>query len=139
MGRPKGVKNKSNANQMITLKLTKQEFCLLTQWSRHHFWDDTESFQDDIQVDELLEWSRSCLLMARLKTAADQHGMHFGFDDFPKEVQDAINYADIGFSDKDILYLHKLYLNGESIYNIIKMMKEKEAFIILTTELMRRK
>lgn len=85
MGRPKGSKNKSSANQMITLKLTKQEFGLLTQWSKYHFWDNTESFQDDIQVDELLEWSRSCLLMARLKTAADQHGIHFGFDDFPKE------------------------------------------------------
>ena len=71
----------------------------------------------------------------RLKKAA----LYRLFDDFPKEVQDAINYADIGFSDKDILYLHKLYLNGESIYNIVKMMKEKEAFIILTTELMRKK
>ena len=85
MGRPKGVKNKPNTNQMITLKFTKQEFGLLTQWSKYHFWDNTESFQDDIQVDELLEWSRSCLLMARLKTAADQHGIHFGFDDFPTE------------------------------------------------------
>lgn len=85
MGRPKGVKNKSNANQMITLKLTKQEFCLLTQWSRHHFWDDTESFTDDINIDELLGWSRSCLLMARLKAVADDHGIHFGLDDFPTE------------------------------------------------------
>ena len=85
MGRPKGVKNKSNANEMVTLNLTKQEFGLLTQWSRYHFWDNTESFQDDIQVDELLEWSRGCLLMARLKVAADQHGIRFGLDDFPKE------------------------------------------------------
>ena len=85
MGRPKGVKNKSNANQMITLKLTKQEFGLLTDWSKRHFWDNTQSFQDDIDIDELLGWSRSCLLMARLKTAADQHGIHFGYDDFPTE------------------------------------------------------
>ena len=48
MGRPKGVKNKPKTNQMITLKLTKQEFGLLTDWSKRHFWDNTQSFQDDI-------------------------------------------------------------------------------------------
>lgn len=85
MGRPKGVKNKSNANQMITLKLTKQEFGLLTEWSKRHFWENTQSFQDDIDIDELLGWSRTCLLMARLKAIADDHGIHFGYDDFPTE------------------------------------------------------
>ena len=85
MGRPKGSTNKSKTNQMITLKLTKQEFGLLTEWSKRHFWDNTQSFEDDIDIDELLGWSRSCLLMARLKAIADDHGIHFGYDDFPKE------------------------------------------------------
>jgi hypothetical protein len=85
MGRPKGVKNKPKTNQMITLKLTKQEFGLLTEWSKRHFWDNTQSFEDDIDIDELLGWSRSCLLMARLKAIADDQGIHFGYDDFPTE------------------------------------------------------
>jgi len=71
----------------------------------------------------------------RLKKAA----LYRVFDDLPKEIQNAINYADIGFSDKDISYLHQLYLNGESIYNIVTMMKQKEAFIILTTDLIGKK
>ena len=85
MGRPKGAKNKPKTNQMITLKLTKQEFGLLTEWSKYHFWNNTKSFQDDIDIDELLGWSRGCLLMARLKAIADDQGIHFGYDDFPTE------------------------------------------------------
>lgn len=87
MGRPKGVKNKPKTNQMITLKLTQQEFSLLTQWSKDHFWDNIEaiSMVDDLDIDELLGWSRHSLLMARLKAVADEHGIYFGLDNFPTE------------------------------------------------------
>ena len=65
---------------MIKMEMTKDEFQMLTDWSRDHFWDNTESFTDDIDVDELLRWSRSCLLMARLKSIADENNIYFGFD-----------------------------------------------------------
>jgi hypothetical protein len=58
------------------------------------------------------------------------------FDDFPKEVQDALNYADIGFTLKDILYLHNLYITKQvDSTHIIKLIKQKEAFVILTAGL----
>jgi hypothetical protein len=36
------------------------------------------------------------------------------FDELPREVRDALNYADIGFSVKDILYLHHQYKTGQA-------------------------
>jgi len=65
---------------MIKIEMTKDEFQMLTEWSRDHFWDNTESFTDDIDIDELLRWSRSCLLMARLKSIADENDIYFGLD-----------------------------------------------------------
>lgn len=64
---------------MIKLEMTEDEFQLITDWAMQHFWDDTQSFDDDISVDECLKWSKACLLMARLKSEADKHGIYFGF------------------------------------------------------------
>lgn len=64
---------------MVTLEMTEDEFQLITDWAMKHFWDDTQSFDDDISVDECLKWSKACLLMARLKSEADKHGIYFGF------------------------------------------------------------
>ena len=64
---------------MIKLEMTEDEFQLITDWAMQHFWKDTQSFDDDINVDECLRWSKACLLMARLKTEADKHGIYFGF------------------------------------------------------------
>lgn len=64
---------------MIKLEMTEDEFQLITDWAMQHFWKDTQSFDNDINVDECLRWSKACLLMARLKTEADKHGIHFGF------------------------------------------------------------
>ena len=58
------------------------------------------------------------------------------FDELPREVRDALNYADIGFSVKDILYLHHYYKTGQADkYKLVEMIKQKEAFIIMTTGL----
>lgn len=73
---------------MIKMELTKDEFELLTEWSKHHFWDNTEKFHDDINVDECLLWARSCLLMARLKDIADKNGIYFGFSEPYSEDDD---------------------------------------------------
>lgn len=75
---------------MIKMEMTKDEFQILTEWSRSHFWDNTQSFEDDINVDDLMRWARSCLLMARLKSIADENNMYFGFDD-PYEEDDEDN------------------------------------------------
>ncbi len=75
---------------MIKMEMTKDEFQILTEWSRSHFWDNTQSFEDNINVDDLMRWARSCLLMARLKSIADENNMYFGFDD-PYEEDDEDN------------------------------------------------
>ena len=67
-------------SEMLTIKLTKQEFSLITEWCMYHFWDKTNGFQDDINVDELMGWATSCLLMARLKTIADENNIFFGLE-----------------------------------------------------------
>ena len=73
------VSRKGRAS-MIKMEMTKDEFQMLMVWSKYHFWDSTESFTDDIDIDELLEWARSCLLMARLKSIADKNNIYFGLD-----------------------------------------------------------
>lgn len=75
---------------MIKMEMTRDEFQILTEWSRSHFWDNTQSFEDNINVDDLMRWARSCLLMARLKSIADENNMYFGFDD-PYEEDDEDN------------------------------------------------
>ena len=72
---------------MIKMEMTKDEFQILTEWCRSHFWDNTQSFEDNINVDECLRWARSCLLMARMKSIADDNNMYFGFDE-PYEEDD---------------------------------------------------
>lgn len=70
-------------------------------------------------------------------TASTNHSQmvaqYKAFDELPKEVQDVLNYADIGFTPKDILYLHHLYITGRADKNeLIKMLKQKEAWSLLT-------
>ena len=72
---------------MIKMEMTKDEFQMLTEWAREHFWDDTQSFDDDVNVEECLRWSRSCLLMARLKDIAEKNDIYFGFN-LPYEEED---------------------------------------------------
>ena len=65
-----------------------------------------------------------------------KNAVYWAFDELPKEVRDYINYADIGFSSKDILYLHNLYITGEANkYKLVKLLKEKEAWTLLTSGL----
>ena len=45
--------------ETIEIKLSK--VCL---WAKHHFWDVTSKFEDDIDADVCLDWARYCLLMA---------------------------------------------------------------------------
>lgn len=78
--------------ETIEIKLTKQEFALLTEWAKHHFWDVTGKFYDDIDADVCLDWARYCLLMARLKFIADEHGIEFGYDE-PDYELDAKPYT----------------------------------------------
>lgn len=73
---------------MIDMSLTEKEFVLLTEWARNHFWDNTEKFEDGPTVDEMLQWSRMCLLMARLISIADEHGLSFGYDEGLYEEDD---------------------------------------------------
>jgi|TARA_R110000803_G_scaffold19212_3_gene50560 hypothetical protein len=55
------------------------------------------------------------------------------FDELPKEVQDVLNYADIGFTLNDILYLHNLYVTGEADKDkLVQLLKQKEAWSLLT-------
>jgi len=62
--------------------------------------------------------------------------LYQAFDQLPRDIRDALNYADIGFSIQDILYLHNLYITGKANKEeIIKLIKQKEAFIIMTTGL----
>ncbi len=74
--------------KMIEMSLTEKEFGLLTDWARTHFWDNTEKFEDGPTVDEMLEWSRMCLLMARLISVANENGLLFGYDEGLYEEDD---------------------------------------------------
>tara|TARA_R110000868_G_scaffold127495_2_gene335243 strand:- start:386 stop:556 length:171 start_codon:yes stop_codon:yes gene_type:complete len=48
-------------------------------------------------------------------------------------VQDVLNYADIGFTLNDILYLHNLYVTGEADKDkLVQLLKQKEAWSLLT-------
>ena len=74
--------------KMIEMSLTEKEFSLLTDWAMKHFWDNTEKFEDGPTVDEMLDWSRMCLLMARLISVANEHGVSFGYDEGLYEEDD---------------------------------------------------
>ena len=70
------------------------------------------------------------------KTHLMRIAQYKAFDDFPKEVQDVLNYADIGFTTKDILYLHNLYITGKADKNeLIKLLKQKESWLLMTSGL----
>jgi len=54
------------------------------------------------------------------------------FDEFPKNIQDALNYSNLGFSSKDIVYLHSLYVSGKKTAADIEIMiKKVDAFYTL--------
>ena len=54
------------------------------------------------------------------------------FDRFPKEIQDALNYSNVGFTAKDICYLYSLYYNKTNTSEeIVEMINAKDAFITL--------
>lgn len=57
------------------------------------------------------------------------------FDELPKEIQDALNYSNMGFSSQDIVYLHGLYINRKKTVNeIVKMIDEKDAWATVTNQ-----
>ena len=85
---------------MVKIEMTKDEFEMLTEWAREHFWDNTQSFEGDVNVDECLLWARSCLLMARLKNIADKNGIYFGFNSPYEEDDD--NSVKIDYVTKEI-------------------------------------
>ena len=60
------------------------------------------------------------------------------FDELPKEIQDALNYSNLGFSSQDILYIHGLFINRKkTVDEIVRMIGEKDAWATLTTEWVR--
>ena len=60
------------------------------------------------------------------------------FDEFPRNIQDALNYSNVGFSSRDILYLHSLYVNNKNTSDeIVTMIKQKDAWITLNGEWMK--
>ena len=60
------------------------------------------------------------------------------FDEFPKDIQDALNYSNLGFSTQDILYLHSLYINNhKTVEELVKMIDDKDAWATVTTQWVR--
>ena len=56
-------------------------------------------------------------------------------DELPKEIQDALNYSNMGFSSQDIVYLHGLYINRKKTVNeIVRMIDEKDAWATVTNQ-----
>jgi len=50
-------------------------------------------------------------------------------DELSDEIRQALNYSNIGFSARDILYLHSLYVNKKKTSaEIVDMIKAKDAF-----------
>ena len=70
---------------MIKLEMTKDEFEILLEWSRNHFWDETESFDNNYDIDQILRFSKNCLLFARLKAEAINHDINFGYHEIYEE------------------------------------------------------
>ena len=57
------------------------------------------------------------------------------FDELPKEIQDALNYSNMGVSSQDIVYLHGLYINRKKTVNEIgRMIDEKDAWATVTNQ-----
>lgn len=57
-------------------------------------------------------------------------------DEMPREIREALNYSNIGFSPRDILYLHTLYMTGKNTSKeIVDMIRGKDAFVTLSNYL----
>lgn len=60
-------------------------------------------------------------------------------DEMPKSVSDAVNYASVGFTARDIVFLHSLYVNGAKTEDeLVTMIKQKDAFETLLSPFGRR-
>ena len=56
------------------------------------------------------------------------------FDELPSEIREALNYSNRGFSTRDILYLHSLYMTkNKTPAEIVDMIQAKDAFHSLVT------
>ena len=74
-----------------------------------------------------------------MTTVSTDHSMrsvqYRAFDELPKEIQDALNYSNMGFSSQDIVYLHELYINRKKTVNeIVRMIDEKDAWATVTNQ-----
>lgn len=51
------------------------------------------------------------------------------FDELHPSIQEALNYANVGFTARDILYLHSLYVTKHlSADKIVKMIHQRDTF-----------
>jgi len=67
--------------------------------------------------------------MSASKDCIQRTKQYRAFDEFPKNIQDALNYSNLGFSSKDIVYLHSLYVSGKKTADDIEIMiKKADAF-----------
>lgn len=67
--------------------------------------------------------------MSASKDCIQRTKQYRAFDEFPKNIQDALNYSNLGFSSKDVVYLYSLYVTGEKTADDIEIMiKKADAF-----------
>jgi len=63
------------------------------------------------------------------KTRSIRSVQYRAFDELSDEIRQALNYSNIGFSARDILYLHSLYVTkAKTSAEIVNMINAKDAY-----------